>query len=442
MAAITWLAELFPDPRQKKIALGVTQAFASLGGLFVTRISLWMSTHAKGLSALPVSEAFNQHAPWRYLLLTGFLPAIPIALMLPFVPESQVWRERRAAGTLRRPSFGALFSPELRRITLVTAALSACCYAAAFGALQITTRSVVPGLPELAEAQSKLKPLRIDGAALNKQLDDLMPPFRQALADVPGLKELAAKRAQTRIEQRAAKKADNKERLAALATQFKTFDADLDKLTAEKPEAKKAVLAREKKLKDIGDNRDLQEPYTAAVGERGDKTQFGQELGGLMGRIVLALLLLTAISRGWLLRLFLIPGIFLFALTYTALFHAGGSAFSAGIFLCGFCVVAQFSYFGEYLPKVFPVHLRGTGASFATNVGGRMIGTSAAFVSTNVIAPMLNPHPIFSDFAKAACITGVTVFIIGLVLSFLLPEPKDEEAAVPETAPKPATVES
>src|SRR5450432_3259429 len=33
VAAITWLAELFPDKRRKEIVLGSTQAFASLGGL-------------------------------------------------------------------------------------------------------------------------------------------------------------------------------------------------------------------------------------------------------------------------------------------------------------------------------------------------------------------------------------------------------------------------
>jgi len=32
VAAITWLAELFPDKRQKELVLGGTQAFASVGG--------------------------------------------------------------------------------------------------------------------------------------------------------------------------------------------------------------------------------------------------------------------------------------------------------------------------------------------------------------------------------------------------------------------------
>ena len=145
VAAITWLAELFPDKKRKERVLGWTQAFASLGGVLVTAIAAWINIHADTLPALPLAEMFNQHAAWRYTLMTGLLPAIPIALMLPFVPESQAWRDRRASGTLKRPSFGALFAPDLRRVTLVTAALSACAYAAAFGALQTIRRAPALG---------------------------------------------------------------------------------------------------------------------------------------------------------------------------------------------------------------------------------------------------------------------------------------------------------
>ncbi|HEY2342564.1 MAG TPA: hypothetical protein VGH90_06030, partial [Chthoniobacteraceae bacterium] len=176
----------------------------------------------------------------------------------------------------------------------------------------------------------------------------------------------------------------------------------------------------------IADNRDKQEPYSPVVQKRGEEVQFVQELGGLIGRIVLALLLLTALSRGNLLRLFLVPGVVLFAVTYGWLYHSGGSIFAAGIFFCGFCVVAQFSYFGEYLPKVFPVHLRGTGASFATNVGGRMIGTCAAIVATNIIPPMMKRQPTADEYAAAACIIGVSVFVVSFFVSFFLPEPKEE----------------
>src|SRR5881394_3214874 len=114
VAAITWLAEVFEDPKQKERWLGITQAFASLGGVLVTSMSILVSVKLKTLPhlGLPAGLGSTDPSTWRYLLMTGFLPAIPIALLLPFVPESKVWRDKRAAGLLKRPSFAQLFAPE------------------------------------------------------------------------------------------------------------------------------------------------------------------------------------------------------------------------------------------------------------------------------------------------------------------------------------------
>jgi len=426
VAAITWLAELFPEKRRKEIVLGSTQAFASVGGLLVTGVNVWVIAHANTLPALPLPEIFNAHGAWRYLLFTGLVPAILIAGLLPFVPESQVWRERRQSGTLKRPSFGELFAPELRRVTLVTALLSACAYAAAFGALQLTPLRVAPGLPELAEQRAALRPLQIEATQLNTNLLAVMPAFLQAEKDVPGLAEVAAQRAKTRIAQRAARKADNKELLATLSAKFNVLETNLVQLTESKQDARKAVIEREKIMKLIADNREVQEPFDTAVKARGNTIQLYQELGGLIGRILLAVLLVVAITRRNLLRLFLVPGLILFPVTYLVLYHQSADAMQWGILLCGLMVVAQFSYFGEYLPKVFPLHLRGTGGSFATNVGGRMIGTSAAFLTTNIIAPMVGAKTTFDSVAIAAGIVGTTVFVIALAATFFLPEPKEQ----------------
>ena len=59
-----------------------------------------------------------------------------------------------------------------------------------------------------------------------------------------------------------------------------------------------------------------------------------------------------------------------------------------GIFLVGFFTVAQMSFWGNYLPRVYPRHLRGTGESFAANVGGRMIGTFGALATTSLVSEM------------------------------------------------------
>ena len=100
VAAITWLAEVFETKEQRARWLGVTQAFASLGGVAVTGVSAWIVAYGASLPHIGLPLPANGTAPatWRYLLLTGLLPAIPIALMLPFVPESPAWKRSRARG--------------------------------------------------------------------------------------------------------------------------------------------------------------------------------------------------------------------------------------------------------------------------------------------------------------------------------------------------------
>jgi hypothetical protein len=88
--------------------------------------------------------------------------------------------------------------------------------------------------------------------------------------------------------------------------------------------------------------------------------------------------------------------------------------------------IAQFSFWGNYLPRMNPTYLRGTGESFAANIGGRMIGTSAALVTTQLVTRMPGASaPI--RLAYAAAIVGTAAYIIGTAASFWLPEPKREE---------------
>jgi hypothetical protein len=149
-------------------------------------------------------------------------------------------------------------------------------------------------------------------------------------------------------------------------------------------------------------------------------------MGGLIGRISLAILLFVGIRRVILLKLFQVPALIVLPLTYWVFFHRGGDAFLWAYGVCGLLTVAQFSYFGEYLPKVFPMHLRGTGGSFATNVGGRMLGTSMAFVTTNLVGPALaGAGPVLpSHLAQAAGWVALSMAVISFGLGFLLPEPK------------------
>jgi hypothetical protein len=181
-----------------------------------------------------------------------------------------------------------------------------------------------------------------------------------------------------------------------------------------------------------------------------------QEVGGLVGRFALAGLVLHIVSRRNLLRLFQLPGIIILPVTFALLvvnnrelFSVGGfhvTTFGIGIFLAGVVTVAQFSFWGNYLPVVYPLHLRGTGESFAANIGGRMVGTSFALLTTTLASSNLmpgTPGPV--RLAYTAALVGAFVYVAGFICSFFLPDPghdvvdegdHDTAAGVPLNEPR------
>jgi hypothetical protein len=56
-----------------------------------------------------------------------------------------------------------------------------------------------------------------------------------------------------------------------------------------------------------------------------------------------------------------------------------------------------------------------------------MLGTSAAFLTTNLVAPLMPGASTFDKVALAAGIVGTAVFLLGFLLSFFLPEPPAED---------------
>jgi hypothetical protein len=310
VAATAWLAELFHHPRQRESVLGWTQAFGSIGGVLVTGVYYLIATNAAHLPAI-----HGGHEPWRYTLMSGVIPAIPLMIIRPFLPESPIWREKKAAGTLRRPNIADLFAPQFRRTTIVTTIMFACSFGAAFGAIQQMPQQIAPGLSDVRT---------------------LPPAARQ-----------------------------------------------------------QAVAA----------------------------VQSFQEFGGLAGRVLLAFLAVRIVSRRSLLWVFQIPGLVIVPIVFFVAPHEPLAWAKWGIFAAGLCTVAQFSFWGNYMPKVFPTYLRGTGESFAANVGGRMIGTSAALLTTTLAGSMPGGSP-SQQMAYAAAAVALLVYGIGVIASFWLPEPE------------------
>ena len=334
--------------------LGWTQAFSSLGGLLVGSANVLAARYADLLPAIQ-----GQHDAWRYTLISGVIPALPLILIRPFLPESPVWAEKKAAGTLRRPNIAELFSPALLRSTVMTTLVFAASYGIAFGAIQ--------QLPQILGAQ-------------------LLP------AEKGGPKGHAAVIAAARAAQ--------EEAVARARADGKTL-----------PPAR---------LKAIAGNASDEAVATVTI---------YQEIGGLVGRVLLAFAALRVLGRRLLLRLFQIPALLvvpaLFWWISTQLSHADSLPWiKAGIFVAGLFTVAQFSFWGNYIPLVFPTHLRGTGESFAANIGGRVLGTAAAWL-TLTFAAATPPDPVRIALVGAAVAGGYAA--LGAVLTHWLPEPKGLE---------------
>jgi MFS family permease len=393
VAGVAWLAELFPAPKKREAVLGYTQAFSSVGGLLVTGTYILINQITPHLPAI-----LGEHSTWRYTLISGVIPAIPLVIIRPFLPESPVWLEKRAAGTLRRPSLSELFQPMFRRTSLVTAALFACGFAAAFGALQLTPQ-MVPGLfPEIGK---EIANRTAYGASASPE----------KLAKLKARVEQAAKKAEDRPND-----ANLKADAARLKRQYDLADP-LSEDPSKRAEVYEKIVSASKEMED-----------------RVGSVQFFQEIGGLFGRFALAFLALRIVSRRRLLWLFLLPGLIVFPLVYLG--PAAGKLpqynvelLKAGVFVAGFLTIAQFSYWGNYLPRVYPVHLRGTGESFAANVGGRMVGTSGQLIAALLAPVMLVLMPSLGQFGKiayAAAATAFLVYALATALTFLLPEPKEQ----------------
>lgn len=313
VASTAWLAELFTERKRREAILGYTQGFSSTGGIVMSGIYFLAVTFSQKLPAI-----YGAHEAWRYTMMFGILPAIPVLAILPFLPESPVWREQKNAGTLKRPSILELFHPSFRKTALLTCLMMACSYAASFGMLQHFAR-IIPG--------------------------------------TPGVRVLAH----------------------------------------------------------------------AAQQQRVSTLQAAQEVGGLVGRFLMAFLAVYVLSRRRLLRFFQIPGLLLIPLVVFLPALRDWDMSWWGIFALGLVTVAQFNFWGNYLPMVYPVHLRGTGESFAANIGGRMFGTSAALLTTSIVAYM--PGGATKQLGYAAALVGFAAYAINFIASYWLPEPKQDVAA-------------
>ena len=88
--------------------------------------------------------------------MSGLIPAIPLIIIRPFLPESPEWQKKKDAGELKRARISDLFSPQLKKTTIVATILFALAYGAAFGSLQ-QMRLIIPDTPQVKMAAATAK---------------------------------------------------------------------------------------------------------------------------------------------------------------------------------------------------------------------------------------------------------------------------------------------
>ena len=86
-------------------------------------------------------------------------------------------------------------------------------------------------------------------------------------------------------------------------------------------------------------------------------------------------------------------------------------------------VAVQYSFWGNYLPRVFPLHLRGTGESFAMSIGGRVLAPFAALATTQLSNVMPGANPTLKLAHSMALVAVVAIAVRACSLSRWLPEP-------------------
>jgi len=83
------------------------------------------------------------------------------------------------------------------------------------------------------------------------------------------------------------------------------------------------------------------------------------------------------------------------------------------------------SFWGNYLPRVYPTRLRATGESFVANIGGRVIGVSAALMTTTLSNVMPGAgHG--AQLAHSAGTVALLFVVLGLIGIFWLREPEGD----------------
>lgn len=115
---VALVMEVWPE-RSRPMLAGVIGASANVGFALIAIIGLFFSVTVTS---------------WRWVVLVGAAPALLTFFIRQFVPESERWRQ--ASETKQRGPLSEVFSPSLRKITLLATALTSVVLVGTWGSVQ------------------------------------------------------------------------------------------------------------------------------------------------------------------------------------------------------------------------------------------------------------------------------------------------------------------
>lgn len=426
-ASASLLAETMPDDARPR-TLGLLQIVAAIGNMGAAVINIFI---------VSMISAGSDFAAWRVLFLIGLLPALLAVVVMFKLEEPERWKEAKEAGK-KTGSLSELFGiPRWRKNVILGMILASTgiigLWGIGFFSVDLTqmslrsdgrqtaidagenavdgqlVRALIASPEDIAIArEAKIKPSDLIGKDL--QDEDLKSIYTAMLA-------------MTEEEGADTSKVTSESLMGWLDAPDE--ESGLKPQTTEERDRRLAILEAEEK----GDTPEIAamittiSDRTAAISKEADKwksiASFLFNFGAVIGTYAFAILAVR-IGRRPTFTIF-----FCLALFATILVFMTMNTRTEVIIMqpmLGFCVLSLFGGYAIYFPELFPTHLRATAVSFCYNIA-RFIAVAAP-----MLLGMLTAH-VFKDFSDPFRVAGASmslIFVLGIIVTWMGPETKDQ----------------
>jgi len=392
--------EIWPGKSRAFIA-GLIGAASNVGFLLVALLSMGLTEFITSIHSLLLSaglsettaQYFLENSAWRFLMVSGAVPALLIFFIRLFVPESAKWEEEHKSGKTSHWNNSDLF-----------AVLAGCL--AAIGIIYVWSPLATDHLTFLKNLSPQFvnlwNPIRVGITLIGLAacMISFLHPVRQFLRRAVASGKVAEEQSSSIVRRMLLGSA-----LAGVAL-LGTWGS-----IQWAPSWADGLLPNEEIKLDDG---------TVQVGVKHyakEKTQAALAIGAIFGTI------LAALAAGRFGRRITYATLCLGSVASAVYFYRGHDAFNLSFLLAavlaGGVTAGFYGFFPLYFPELFPTSVRATGQGFAFNFG-RVIAAIGSLQTANL------KEWFEGDMPKAGSALAA-IYLIGVVIIWFGPETKGKE---------------